>query len=114
MAIVARRSCQPWLKPRCARRRKTLPRNLAFNEGTALAAQAFKAASAEQLAPYHAASEKEKAAYAVVYAAYSAQKAAAEAAARQVGAAGLGLGLLRVGSGPSALRPLCALRPGTQ
>ncbi|KAK9833382.1 hypothetical protein WJX81_000396 [Elliptochloris bilobata] len=55
--------------------RKKLEPGIPFNEGTALAAQAFKAATPEELAPYHAASDREKAAYALVSAAYERQKA---------------------------------------
>lgn len=61
----------------CGRGRKKLDPGIPFNEGTALAAQAFKAASPEELEPYVAASASEKAAYLLVNAAYQRQKAEA-------------------------------------
>ena len=66
------------------RGRKTLDPGVPFNEGTALAAQAFKAASEEDLAPYYAASQSEKAAYTLVNTAYLRQKAVANGEVRRV------------------------------
>lgn len=60
------------------RGRKTLEAGVDFKEGTALAAQAYKAADAEKLAPYVAAAQRERVAYALVHSAYCREKAEQE------------------------------------